>query len=207
MAQDNDEINEARRKAMRNGEEDPVTVAQRYLNIYRQMHIFSPERKAAFDKMLLDVPPNIRTILASLPGGLMLQDYIGDLLEKQGGTVVDTEQAPSSNKPILETVLEKSNLAQEQVQTQPQAQPQPQTVQTVPVIQGGNMEISLGKDFAEQFAGAFEALLKKQSDLHNQSLEKISADLNRGQQELAQYLSKNQENEQKIFVAIAKAFK
>ena len=31
---------EARRKAQRNGEEDPVVVAQRFLNIYRQIHIF-----------------------------------------------------------------------------------------------------------------------------------------------------------------------
>ena len=31
---------------LRNGEEDPLTVAQRYLNVYRQMHIFSKEKKA-----------------------------------------------------------------------------------------------------------------------------------------------------------------
>jgi len=192
MAQDNDEINEARRKAMRNGEEDPVVVAQRYLNIYRQMHIFPPERKEAFDKMLVEIPADIRSILGSLPGGLMLQDYIGDLIEKQGGKPIAAETATSSDKPILETVLEQNK------SEAPQVQP-------APIIQGGNMEISLGKDFAEQFAGAFNSLLEKQNNLHKENLEKISADLNRSQQELAQYISKNQENDQKIFVAIAKA--
>ena len=48
------EIAEARRKALRNGEEDPITVAQRYLNVYRQMHIFSQERKEEFDKSILN---------------------------------------------------------------------------------------------------------------------------------------------------------
>ena len=38
-----DKTSEARRKAQRNGEEDPVVVAQRFLNIYRQLHIFNPE--------------------------------------------------------------------------------------------------------------------------------------------------------------------
>ncbi len=198
MAQD-DEINEARRKAMRNGEEDPVVVAQRYLNIYRQMHIFPPERKEAFDKMLIEIPANIRSILGSLPGGLMLQDYIGDLIEKQGGKPISSDTQAPSSKPILETVLEQKNTATDSTPVQPVI------TQPTPIIQGGNVEISLGKDFAEQFAGAFDALLKKQSDLHNESIEKIGADLSRGQQELAQYIAKNQENEQKIFALITKA--
>ena len=46
------DIAEARRKALRNGEEDPVAVAQRYLNVYRQMHIFSEEKKESFDQSI-----------------------------------------------------------------------------------------------------------------------------------------------------------
>ena len=51
---------EARRKAQRNGEEDPVVVAQRFLNIYRQIHIFNSEKKNSFNKMLLELSPEIR---------------------------------------------------------------------------------------------------------------------------------------------------
>ena len=84
MVLENDKTTEARRKAMRNGEEDPLVVAQRFLNIYRQMHIFSPERKEAFNKMLLELSPEIRGLFSSLPGGIMLQDYVDDLAEKNG---------------------------------------------------------------------------------------------------------------------------
>ena len=60
---DLDKTSEARRKAQRNGEEDPVVVAQRFLNIYRQIHIFNAEKKAAFNKMLLALSPQIRGIM------------------------------------------------------------------------------------------------------------------------------------------------
>ena len=82
MSVEIDKTTEARRKAARNGEEDPFIVAQRYLNIYRQMHIFSPERKESFDKMLLELSPEIIGLFSSLPGGAILQDYIDDLAEK-----------------------------------------------------------------------------------------------------------------------------
>ena len=78
------DIAEARRKALRNGEEDPVTVAQRYLNVYRQMHIFTEEKKDEFDKSLLSLSPIIITVISSLPGGLTFQDYIDEVLSKAG---------------------------------------------------------------------------------------------------------------------------
>ena len=79
-----DKTSEARRKAQRNGEEDPVVVAQRFLNIYRQLHIFNPEKKEAFNHMLLELSPQIRGLFGQLPGGAMLQDYVDELAEKKG---------------------------------------------------------------------------------------------------------------------------
>jgi len=198
MAQDNDEINEARRKALRNGEEDPVVVAQRYLNIYRQMHIFPPERKAAFDKMLVDVPVSIRGILGSLPGGLMLQDYINELLEKNGESATITTESAPVNKPILETIKEQASQNKENISS-PSPSPQP-----VQVVQGGNMEISLGKDFSEQFAQALDVLLAKQSAFYGESMEKLSADMNRNQQTIVEYMTQSKETEKQIVMAIAK---
>ncbi|MBR4107021.1 MAG: hypothetical protein IKK52_06960 [Alphaproteobacteria bacterium] len=193
---DNDDINEARRKAMRNGEEDPVVVAQRYLNIYRQMHIFSPERKLEFDKMLLELPSSIYGILSSLPGGMVLQDYINDLNEKNGKGPLKTADSPQKSTPILEEAI--SQTAQPQVQ--------PTVAQPVQVVSGGNMEISLGKDFAEQFAGAFDNLLKRQGEMQAENLEKISASLSKNQLALAQYINQNKEAQQQALAAIAKAF-
>ena len=43
-------------------EELPIIVAQRFLNIFRQLHIFSDERREAFNKMLLELPPEVKSI-------------------------------------------------------------------------------------------------------------------------------------------------
>lgn len=193
MAQDNEElIAEARRKALRNGEEDPVVVAQRYLNIYRQMHIFSPERKEAFNKMLLDLPTEITSIFSALPGGLMLQDYLSDLAEKHGiaRAPVNKAEPPSANidDPLPQSV------------PQPVAAPASQAqVQFVP---SGNVDLSLGKDFAQQLAGAFDNVLNRQSELQRASMEKISADLSKNQVALAQYINQSREAQQQNFNAL-----
>lgn len=196
MAQDNEElIAEARRKALRNGEEDPVVVAQRYLNIYRQMHIFSPERKEAFNKMLLELPIEITSIFSALPGGLMLQDYLSDLAEKNG-----IARAPANN-----AEPSSANIDDKPV---PPAQPAPQpTVAAVPQAQvqfvpSGNVDLSLGKDFAQQLAGAFDNVLNRQSELQRTSLEKISADLSKNQVALAQYINQSKEAQQQNFAAL-----
>ncbi len=66
------------------GEEDPVIVAQRYLNIFRQLHIFTAAKRKEFDAELLKLPPNIRGSFVNLPGGSLLQDYVYDLEDKAG---------------------------------------------------------------------------------------------------------------------------
>ena len=35
--------------------EDPIIIAQRFLNIFRQLHIFSTERKEAFNLSLIHI--------------------------------------------------------------------------------------------------------------------------------------------------------
>lgn len=197
MAQDNDEIAEVRRKALRNGEEDPVVVAQRYLNIYRQMHIFPPERKEAFNKMLLDLPEDIRNIFGALPGGLMLQDYINDLIEKHGGKVEAPKNSDTKDSsPILDAALSQT------VQKQNTEVQQP-----VQVVQGGNMSVSLGKDFAEQFASAFDNIIQRQSQMQADSLAKLSSDLNKGQMSLAQYITQNKDMQLQAIAELTETLK
>ena len=193
MAQDNDEIAEARRKALRNGEEDPVVVAQRYLNIYRQMHIFPPERKEAFDKMLLEIPNELCSIIGSMPGGLMLQDYINDLSAKHGvsRTNASEQSVADSSEPILDAAMSQAK----------QAMPS-QPVQFVP---NGNMSVSLGQDFAEQMAGAFSNVLQKQGAMQQESMEKISANLSKNQLMLAQYINQNKEAQLQAMENLANA--
>lgn len=67
-------------------EEEPILVAQRFLNIYRQMHIFNKERQEQFDDMLLALPSDIRILLSTLPGGSLLLEHIEEVEHKRGLT-------------------------------------------------------------------------------------------------------------------------
>jgi hypothetical protein len=65
-------------------EENPVLVAQRYLNIFRQIHIFNKKRQDEFDDSLLKMPSDIRILLSTLPGGSLLLEHLSELEEKRG---------------------------------------------------------------------------------------------------------------------------
>ncbi|MCQ2741106.1 MAG: hypothetical protein MJ210_03200, partial [Alphaproteobacteria bacterium] len=142
---------EARRKALRNGEEDPAVVAQRYLNIYRQMHIFPPERKEAFNKMLLELPPLVKNIIGTMPGGVMLQDYIDDLLQKNGMTSVERDETPAFNQEkSSEATIAKTNEGENApVRAAPEVKAPETTARPIAAA-----TLSLGENFAAEFAAA-----------------------------------------------------
>ncbi len=80
-----DELNEnAEFGGKHKDEEDPILVAQRYLNIYHQIHIFNKERQNEFDDSLLTLSSDIRILLSTLPGGSLLLDHITELEENRG---------------------------------------------------------------------------------------------------------------------------
>lgn len=62
-----------------NEQEEPIIIAQRFLNIFRQLHIFNDERKSSFNKMLLELPAEVRNNFRTLPGGAPLREYIDEL--------------------------------------------------------------------------------------------------------------------------------
>lgn len=179
---------EARRKAMRKGEEDPFVVAQRYLNIYRQMHIFSPERKEAFDKMLLELSPNIRGMFSSLPGGSMLQDYVDDLAEKAG--------VEKSIPSISSVSLNDDANQQAQILANALAKAQTQTPQINVPANNTPAKLSMDKDFAGEFAKIIGGLMQQQSVIQKEGLEKVSSDLNKTQLLLAKLLKEDKDEQQ-----------
>ncbi len=211
MALESDKTTEARRKALRNGEEDPVVVAQRFLNIYRQMHILSPERKEGFNKMLLELSPEIRGLFSSLPGGAMLQDYADELAEKSGvqRSVHTTTTSPKMSEEahqqaqILATALAK---AQAQAQPQVQVQPQPQAfsgANGVGVVAAPS-KLSLDKDFAAEFAKIIGGLIEEQTNTQKEGLDKLTADLSKVQLYLAQSMEKNREDQRQEINTLCK---
>ena len=96
-------------------EDDPVIIAQRFLNIFRQLHIFTDERKQAFNQMILEQPAEIRGMFSSLPGGAVLQQYVDELEEKNGLVRSTPEAAPQADyeeetrAKILATALAEAN--------------------------------------------------------------------------------------------------
>ena len=214
MALESDKTTEARRKALRNGEEDPVVVAQRFLNIYRQMHILSPERKEGFNKMLLELSPEIRGLFSSLPGGAMLQDYADDLAEKKGvaKSVHDTKPTGMSEEAHQQAQILATALAKAQAQVQPQPQPQPQVQAQPQVVSGANgagivaapSKLSLDKDFAAEFAKIIGGLIEEQTSTQKEGLDKLTADLSKVQLHLAQSMKESREEQRQEINTLCK---
>ena len=96
-------------------EDDPIIIAQRFLNIFRQLHIFTDERKQAFNKMILEQPAEVRGMFSSLPGGAVLQQYVDDLEAKNGIIRSIPDAAPQADyeeeakAKILATALAEAN--------------------------------------------------------------------------------------------------
>ena len=196
MSVEIDKTTEARRKAARNGEEDPFIVAQRYLNIYRQMHIFSPERKESFDKMLLELSPEIIGLFSSLPGGAILQDYIDDLAEKNG--IEMSVGSSMSNK-----VINGENNQQSQILAAALASSQSQNL-IQPQIVGGNAKVSMDKDFAEEFAKVIEGVLQQQVNSQKEAMEKLTLDISKTQMFIAKSMKESKEEQRQDIAELCK---
>lgn len=90
------------RQTRRKGdEEEPVIVAQRFLNIFRQLHIFNDERKSVFNKMLLDLPYEVQAFFHTLPGGAPLREYIDEL-----NGIIAPPKTKENSQPAPENILQ-----------------------------------------------------------------------------------------------------
>ena len=76
-------------KVDKNAPEEPVVVAQRFINIFRQLHVFSEEMRLRYDNMLLEIPSDVEMMFEELPGGSALSDYL-KVLQNEGREVVIT---------------------------------------------------------------------------------------------------------------------
>lgn len=98
-------------------EEEPIIVAQRFLNIFRQLHIFSNERREAFNQMILELPLSIRGMFKTLPGGSVLQEYVNELekehaLEQSGQGSSSASPKTNSSTNILQNALSENQAQQ-----------------------------------------------------------------------------------------------
>ena len=142
-------------------EEDPLLVAQRYLNIFHQIHIFNQSKQDEFDQSLMEVPTKIRESIATIPGGRVLLEYIQDLEKKHGRTSEKLVNIPTKGN-----------------QTSTQSPSGGAVVAT-----GITGNLSLGPDFAENLATSLATALKNNNITGNTGNSNIT--------ELSQILSKS----------------
>ncbi|MBE6448827.1 MAG: hypothetical protein E7018_05990 [Alphaproteobacteria bacterium] len=192
---------EARRKAQRNGEEDPVVVAQRFLNIYRQIHIFNSEKKNSFNKMLLELSPEIRGMFGQLPGGALLQEYVDELAEQQG--VEKAIVAPTAG-------IAEEDVKQAKILATALAEAQAQAGVAAPVVGAATTpaspaNIKMGKEFAQEFAGVLSEALQKNSQSQNIELKSIVNALGRAQLDMLKVIQTENNNHREDIKNISKA--
>lgn len=142
--------------------EDPVLVAQRFLNIFRQLHIFDEKRHAEFKAQILALSPDIRGVFGMLPGGQALQEYADEVVREAGGAATNADMsAATAQGTILSAAMAEaapSSLPQQSSAPQGQAVPQPQAIPQI--IQAGGGKIVADEAFAQTLAQAFAKALQ-----------------------------------------------
>ena len=190
--------------------EDPIIIAQRFLNIFRQLHIFSAERKEAFNKMILEQPPEIRGMFGSLPGGSLLQEYVDELEQNAGvtrdhsGEFQHTTTSPELNDEISRAKILATALAEAQIQANaklqnniPPAQPQPAAAsapQAMAPTYAGPAKIVADASFAKEIAAAFSQALKFSEERSQTGNKQLAAAVIVSQEKMANLFAEKNNN-------------
>ena len=198
--------------------EDPIIIAQRFLNIFRQLHIFSTERKEAFNKMILEQPPEIRGMFGSLPGGSVLQEYVDELEQSAGvardhsGEFQTASATPELNDEISRAKILATALAEAQIQANaklqnsiPQAQPQPAAAAPQPAAPtyAGPAKIVADASFAKEIAVAFSQALKFSEERSQTGNKQLAAAVIASQEKMAKIFAEKSSNSELTSALIA----
>ena len=121
-------------------EESPILTAQRYLNIFHQIHIFNTEKKAEFNKSLLQMDDKIKKLLVNMPGGKVLLEHLKEIEDAQG-------VAPDETLSLIAQNIEEEKKAAEKNKKK----------HNINVTVG---ELAIGNEFAEKLATSLVEALK-----------------------------------------------
>ena len=91
-----------------NAEEAPILIAQRQLNIFRQVHIFNKAKRDQFDDELLALPDNVINYIKKMPGGRLLIEHLEEVKTNRGisftkatsDEFVSPENTPTQSLPM-----------------------------------------------------------------------------------------------------------
>ncbi len=157
-------------------EEDPILVAQRYLNIYHQIHIFNKERQNEFDDSLLSLSSDIRILLSTLPGGSLLLDHIAELEETRGivslMSQIDEKNATKKSKSSKKKNQEQ--IAQEEIQQ--------------PIIENAEITPSNTNNSGPDISAAVLKMLKQSEEKHERDIKALTEAFLQSQENMANVL-------------------
>ena len=122
----------------KDGEEDPRVIAQRLLNIFRQLHIITQKKRDEFNQHIKEQPYAVKKALASLPGGGVLLEYLNELEIESGGEALDASLLAPSVSSYKDKISPKDSLSQVQIL----AQALSEAKGAIPVAGGQNASMS-----------------------------------------------------------------
>ena len=199
---------ENRRKAQRDGEESPIVVAQRFLNIYRQIHIFNSQKKNEFNKMLLELSPQVRGMFRQLPGGALLQEYVDELTEQEGAEKSIPSDQSLADESSKQTQILATALAEAQVQAAMQIQKngaeQVAFVPSHPPVSSSS-QLIMDKNFAQDLANALATAMRTKNKDQETKIEKIIDSFSLAQKELLKSIQSDNNINQKEIQKISQA--
>lgn len=150
------------------GEEAPILVAQRFLNIFRQLHIFDQQRREEFNSMILALPPEIRGTFGVLPGGSVLQEYV-DELEISKGMAKSSGTVPQPKSLVQPAAGETKDSPLSRIKNTPQ----PQAAAVAPQVITGEAKIVADASFAQVLSQSVSSALMAASASQSSNLEQV----------------------------------
>ena len=105
-------------------EESPLLVAQRFVNVYRQVHVFGQEVLLRYNDMLLKSSEEVRIMLEDLPGGVEVLEYIKFLeeqnlpMEEEDGDALLSDEEKAKAKLMGAAMAEVQEKSQEKTHEQ-----------------------------------------------------------------------------------------
>jgi len=142
-------------------EEAPILVAQRYLNIFRQVHIFNKQKRDQFDDELLALPPNITDFFKRMPGGRLLVEHIEEVKTERGISFVKSNREDFTNgtedtQPAVPSVsggtqLVGGNLVMDASFAETFANSMAEAFKNIPQVAPVSGGVSVSSDFGQAF--------------------------------------------------------
>ena len=165
QAENNTELNaNAEFRGNKEDEEDVLLTAQRYLNIFHQIHIFKEFRQKQFRQQLLEIPHEIRKVIALLPGGRVLLEHIAEIMEKDGKKDPELEA-------LLLSLAQNDHFSDNKLSPNPTAAP---ALAAPTVTVAAPQSIEIGGNFTDALKESFQSYSQNLKDL-SENIQKIAA--------------------------------